>query len=74
MFEDNQSCIQVTKAPKFTLGKKAISIKCHHFRFYVKNGQIEILPIDTREQTEEIFTKTLKYDDLFLYLHLKLSG
>ena len=74
VFEDKQSCIQVYKTPKFTPRTKLISIKYHHVCSYIKNGYIEILPIDTHKHTEDIFTKPLKYDTLFLYLRLKLSG
>ena len=42
-----------------------MSMKYHHFRSYVKNGQIEIMPTNTREQTADISTKPLKYDALF---------
>ena len=50
VFDNNQSCIQVVKAPKFKPRKKYIRIKYHHFCSYVNNGQVEILSIDTHKQ------------------------
>ena len=74
VFEENHRCIQVAKTPKLIPREKHISIRYHNFSSYVKNGHIEILPIDTREYTANIFTKPLKDDALYLYLRLKLSG
>ena len=57
VFEDNRSCIKVTESPKFTWRKKHIAIKYHYFRRYVANKTIEIFPIGTKDQLEDIFTK-----------------
>ena len=61
VWEDNHSCIKikVTKSPKFTPRTKHIALKYHHFRQFVSNRTIKINPIDTLEQTADIFTKPL---------------
>ena len=59
VFEDNRSCIRVAESPKFTPRTKHITIKYHHFRSYVANKTISILPIDTKDQLADIFTKPL---------------
>lgn len=73
VFEDNRSCISIAEASKFTPRTKHIALKYHHFRRFVKEGTIEIFPIDTSEQTADIFTKPLD-DYAFLYLRKKLNG
>ena len=59
VFEDNRSCIKVAESPKFTPRTKHIAIKYHHFRKYVADGTITILPISTTDQLADIFTKPL---------------
>ena len=73
VFEDNTSCIKVATAPSMTPRTKHIALKYHHFRSFVKSGQIEIFSIGTTEQTADIFTKPLS-GDLFLYLRKKMMG
>ena len=73
VWEDNDSCITVANAPKFTPRTKHIAIKYHHFRSYVANGSIIINPIDTSEQLADILTKPLK-EKPFTYLRGKLMG
>ena len=73
VFEDNTSCISVATAPSMTSRTKHIALKYHHFRSFVKNGTIKILPIGTAEQTADILTKPLS-GDLFLYLRKKMMG
>lgn len=73
MFEDNNSCISLAKKQEFSPRTKHIAIKYHHFRKHVDDGSLEILPIDTTEQTADIFTKPLT-QTLFEYLRAKLCG
>ena len=72
-WEDNNGCIALAKNQKFSPRTKHIAIKYHHFREHVKNGSISIHPIDTKEQTADIFTKPLD-ESLFKYLRNKLCG
>ena len=73
VFEDNRSAITIAEANKFTPRTKHIALKYHHFRSYVKSKAIQIFPIDTKEQTADIFTKPLD-EQPFLYLRKKLNG
>ena len=73
VWEDNRSCIKVAESPKFTGRTKHIALKYHHFRQFVSNGTVKIHPIDTLEQTADIFTKPLDRTK-FEYLRRKLCG
>lgn len=73
VWEDNNGCITLAKEHKFSPRTKHIAIKYHHFRQHVKDGTLEILPIDTKEQIADIFTKPLD-ESLFIYLRLLLNG
>eukprot|EP00957_Ditylum_brightwellii_P006841 518205-Ditylum_brightwellii.AAC.1 len=64
VFEDNESCIAIAKLYKFSPKTKHIALKYHHVRKYITDGKLVILPISTKEQTDDIFTKPLG-DDLF---------
>jgi len=73
VFEDNTIHIKVVTAPSMMPRTKHIALKYHHFRSFVKSGQIEIFSIGTTEQTADIFTKPL-FGDLFLHLRKKMMG
>ena len=73
VFEDNNSCISLATSEKFSPRTKHIALKYHHFRRYITDKLIDILPIDTKEQLADIFTKPLD-EALFLYLREKQSG
>ena len=74
VFKDNQSCITVADYNKFSPITKNIAIKYHHLLSFVKKKIIWICYIDTREQTVEIFTKTLDKVLLFFYEGNYLDG
>ena len=59
VLEDNKSCIAVTESNKLSPRTKHITIKYHHLRSFLQKKIIRICYIDKREQTSEIFTKTL---------------
>ena len=71
VYEDNEGAICMANALKFTPRTKHIALKYHHFRSHVKNKIIEILSIDTDEQTADILTKPLETTS-FEYLRKKL--
>ena len=73
MFEDNESCIKMTKSDKFTPRTKHIALKYHHFRSFVKRDIIRILPISTKEQLADMLTKPLEIP-IFEYLRKRLCG
>lgn len=72
IFEDNESCISISKG-RFTPRTKHIALKYHHFRRYVDNGSIIIHSINTKEQTADLLTKPL-VTSIFQYLRNKLMG
>ena len=72
-WEDNNGCLVLAQKQKFSPRTKHIAIKYHHFRKHVEDGTISIHPIDTKEQTVDIFTKPLD-ESLFKYLRFKLCG
>ena len=72
VFEDNQSCIKMAVAPKFTPRTKHIALKYHHFKAHVGN-RIDISYISTDLQKADIFTKPLP-DDAFFRLRHMLMG
>ena len=71
VLEDNDSCIAIAKSQKLTPRARHIAIKYHHFRHYVDNVIVQMLPIDTKYQTADIFTKPLS-GDLRINLRKKL--
>ena len=73
IWEDNNGCISLATQQKFSPRTKHIAIKYHHFREKVEKGIVSIHPIDTKEQTADIFTKPLD-ESLFIYLRKKLVG
>lgn len=73
LFEDNNGALALAKDAKYRPRTKHIALKYHHFRSYVKDGKIEILPIDTKDQVADQFTKALD-EQTFNYLRNKLMG
>ena len=74
----HQSCIAISKNPKFTNWTKHIAIKYHHFRKYVrtvsnKDGFIEVVYCSTHDQLADIFTKPTT-DEMFFKLRKELMG
>ena len=49
----------MAQSDKFTPRTKHIALKYHHFRRYVKRGEISILYCPTDEQKADILTKPL---------------
>lgn len=73
LFEDNNGALTLAKDPKYRPRTKHIALKYHHFRSYVKSGEIEVLPIDTKDQIADQFTKALD-EQTFKFLRNKLMG
>ncbi len=73
VWEDNQSCIAMATSQKFTPRTKHIALKYHHFKGYVKSGQIQINYIHTERQQADILTKPVR-TDLFQKLRYMLMG
>ena len=59
VYEDNSGALAIAKEHKYRSRTNHLNIKLHHFRQYVNNNEIDILPIKTDDQPEDIFTKPL---------------
>ena len=73
LFEDNESCIKIAKAPILTPRTKHIALEYHHFRSHVEDVSISIEPIRTGEQNADVLTKPVG-DPQFTYLRKKCNG
>ena len=73
VYKDNQGAIAVAVSLQIRPHTKHIAIKYHHFWTFVKNGDVEIKYVDTKEYIADIFTKTLD-SDLLGYLRYKCNG
>lgn len=57
IFEDNQSCIKMTKNPVNHGRAKHIDIKFHHIRDEVKSGEVEVEYCPTQTMLADLLTK-----------------
>ena len=73
LFEDNNGALLLAKEHRYRPRTKHIALKYHHFRTFVNEGKVDILPIDTKEQLADQFTKPLDRQT-FEYLRGKLLG
>ena len=73
IFEDNNSCIALAKAPRMNPRTKYIALKYHHFRSYVSSKLVSIHYIATADQPADIFTKALE-EKQFIHLRKKICG
>jgi hypothetical protein len=72
-FEDNSGALEMARTPKMRPRTKHLNIKYHHFRDAVLKGEITIWPINTLDQTADLFTKPLGVQ-LFLKFRKLLLG
>ena len=73
VWEDNQSCIAMTEAHKFTSRTKNIALKYDHLRSHVDSGKIKIIYKPSKEQIVEILTKLVN-DPQFYVVRYLLMG
>ena len=73
VFEDNNSAIELSKAPKIRPCTKHIALKYHNFWENIRKVLIKINPIDTLEQVADIFTKALPFP-IINYLKKNIMG
>ena len=71
--EYNQGDIALTVAPQIQPHKKHITINCHHFWSFVKNGDVDIQNNDTKKQIADIFRKP-PVSKLFIYIRYKINS
>jgi hypothetical protein len=62
IFCDNSSTIKLSKNPIFHGRTKHIDVKFHFLRDLVKEGAVELIHCETREQVADILTKPLKLE------------
>ena len=67
-FENNSGTLELAKFPKMRPNTKNTNICYHHFREYVRWGQIKIHAIDTNDLIEDMLTKPLQQK--FLVKHI----
>lgn len=72
VWEDNQSCIAMTRRDHFTPRTKHIALKYFHFMSHV-GKRLQINYVHTERQEADIFTKPVK-DHLFPKLRYMLMG
>ena len=62
VFEDNEACLKFATLPKMSPRTKHIAIPYHFFRSKVKNLEIKVISVGTKEQVADQFTKGLSQD------------
>ena len=59
LFEDNTGAIELIYTKKLHPRTKHINIKYHHFRQHVKQGDIEVVNVASKDQLADMLTKLL---------------
>ena len=59
MYENNMVCISIAESEKFTPRTKHITLKCHWFKQYAREGLFKIEHISTLNQLADMLTKPL---------------
>jgi hypothetical protein len=63
LFEDNSGALEFARVAKYRPRTRHINAAWHHFRSYVVNKLISILPIDTKYQLGDVLTKQVSLED-----------
>ena len=64
VFEDNSGALQMAKIHKYRPRTKHLNVKLHHSRKYVNDGQINIVPIESKDQQADYLTKPVRWEIL----------
>ena len=64
VFEDNSGALHMANIHKYRPRTKHINVKLHHFRQYVEEGKIKIVPIESENQQADYLTKPVRHDTL----------
>ena len=62
VYEDNAAALSIATNQRLTSRSKHFSVKYHHFWESVKNGEIKVEKIDTKEQNADYMTKGLPHE------------
>lgn len=62
VFEDNSGALQMAKIPRITLRNRHFSIKYHFYREMVKNGDIQVVKVDSEFNKSDCLTKGLGFE------------
>ena len=64
VFEDNSGALHMANVHKYRPRTKHLNVKLNHFRQYVDDGKIIILPIESKDQKGDYLTKPVRYETL----------
>jgi hypothetical protein len=70
LFEDNSGALEFARVAKYRPRTRHINAAWHHFRSYVVDKLITILPIDTKLQLGDVFTKQVSLEDFVRFCKL----
>jgi hypothetical protein len=70
LFEDNSGALEFAQVAKYRPRTRHINAAWHHFRSYVVNKLITILPVETKLQLGDIFTKQVSLEDFVRFCKL----
>ena len=73
VFKDNSGALEIGKNHKYRPRTKHISVKLHHFRDYVAQGEIKISKIDMLKQLANILTKPVG-ESILVPIQKKILG
>jgi hypothetical protein len=74
LFEDNSGVLEQARVDKYWLRTRHINAAWHHFRSYVVVQLISILPVDTKSQLRDLFTKQVAQDEFIWFRKIILGG
>ncbi|GJW86882.1 retrovirus-related pol polyprotein from transposon TNT 1-94 [Tanacetum coccineum] len=69
---DNKSAIELARNPVHHERSKHIDVRFHFIREQIRNGEVQLIHVASRDQVADIFTKALP-TELFNYFKMKLG-
>jgi hypothetical protein len=67
LFEDDSGALEQARVAKYRPRTRHINAAWHHFRSYVVDKLISILPVDKKSQLGDVFTKQVSRDDFIRF-------